>query len=119
MQHTLDHFLVGGSFFKLWLPSLVLVYSLVSIGPPMKEGISQAVLESSSIFREACEGELLLLEILVTQQTLRQRGATRSDVCVGRAVTDGSMLGGGGQAVPVDPRALHTNDCDGSEEQLL
>lgn len=74
MQHTLDHFLMGGSFFKLWLPSLALVYSLVSIGPPIKEGISQAALEPSSIFsifREACEGELALLEIFVTHQTLR------------------------------------------------
>ena len=112
---------MGGSFFKLWLPSLALVYSLVSIGPPIKEGISQAVLEPSSIFREVCEGELALLEILVMQQTLRlvAEGSHRSDICVGRAVTDGSMLGGGGQAVPVDPRALPTNDCDGSEEQLL
>lgn len=90
----------------------------MSIGPPIREGISQVGLEPSSIFREACEGELAFLEILLTQQTLRLV-ATRSDVCVGRAVTDGSMLGSGGQAFPVDPRVLPTNDCDGSEEQLL
>lgn len=71
MQHTLNHFFVGGPFFKLCLPSLALVYSLVSVGPPIKEGISQADLEPSNIFREACEGELVLLEILGTHQTLR------------------------------------------------
>lgn len=71
MQHTLNHFFVGGPFCKLCLPSLTLVYSLVSIGPTTKEGISQAALEPSSIFREVCEGELALLEILGTHQTLR------------------------------------------------
>lgn len=120
--HTLNHSLVGGSFFRLWLPSLALIYSLVSIGPLIRKeflrlpwswtGPSGRCVSETCTPWDSCVISDLEAHSGGEQQRLMSVLKGQYQMALFWVVV-------GDRAFPVDPRTHPTNKCDGSEERLL